>query len=301
MRTRKFVLVVFASALAMLTTSPDAAAQETVLQHFTGANGVAPYAGVVFDSAGNLYGTTIVGGAYENGNVFELMPVAGGGWREKVLYTFTQPNTYAYGGVILDSAGNLYGTTFGGGAFGYGTVYELSPTTGAKWTVTILHNFGNGSDGRQPYSNLIFDTAGNLYGTTVYGGDVHCNGGCGTVFELSPTASGPWTETVLHAFEKNGSDGHYAESNLVFDSSGNLYGTTISGGHSPACGSDGCGAVFELTPAADGGCTETILNSFNNENGSVPHDGLIFDALGNLYGTTFSGGQGDGTIFEIMR
>lgn len=196
---------------------------EKVLHTFTGgSDGGEPFAGLILDRKGNLYGTTFYGGANNDGVVFELAP----GGKEKVLYSFKGgtdgANPYA-GNLITDKAGNFYGMTYAGGANGDGTVYELK----RDGTETVLHSFAGGSDGAEPFAGLIMDGAGNLYGTTQYGGMV-CNGmgsGCGTVFELAPDG----TETVLHAF-KGGLDGIEPSCTLFADDAGNLYGTTIYGG-----------------------------------------------------------------------
>ena len=256
-------------------------------------NGGYPGGGLVFDAAGNLYGTTEQGGTRNSGTVFELTPQAGGGWAESMLYSFGTGNDGAYprAGLIFDAAGNLYGTTSQGGTNGAGTVVELTPQAGGGWTEHVLHNF-NGSDGANPYASLIFDAVGNLYGTTGAGGTY---GRGGTVFELTPQASGGWTEQVLHSFGNVG-DGANPDASLIFDSAGNLYGTTEQGG------TRNSGTVFELTPQAGGGWAEQVLNSFGN-NGTderYPEGGLIFDAAGNLYGTTTAGGTyGVGVVFEL--
>ncbi len=168
---------------------------------------------------------------------------------------------------------------------------------GGRWNEKVLHSFcsqANCVDGYHPDAGLIFDAADNLYGTTAYGGTYSdCQYGCGTAFELTPTAGGGWTETVLHSFG-NGSDGNSPLAGLVFDAVGNLYGTTVGGGTNTYYGT-----VFELTPTAGGGWTEQVLLSFNGSNGRDPFAGLIFDAAGNLYGTTFNGGSGVGTVFEL--
>jgi uncharacterized repeat protein (TIGR03803 family) len=283
---------------SLLITSAWAAPREKVLHSFrnNSKGGVNPYAGLIFDTAGNLYGTTVHGGAHCCGTVFELTPKAGGGWTEKVLHNFpaTDRDGQGPGAVIFDSAGNLYGTTGAGGAYDEGIVFELTPETGGGWTEKILHAFGNGRDGIQPYAALAFDTAGNLFGTTSAGGAY--NGG--TVFELMPRVGGGWTEKVLHEFG-NGSDGSYPVAVLTLDSAGNLYGTTVSGG-SGCVG--GCGTVFELTPKAGGRWTENVLHNFdhNGRDGFYPTAGLLFDAAGNLYGTTEWGGAYDsGIVFEL--
>ena len=275
-----------------LTPTAGGGWSEEVLYSFgEGTDGGGPYAGVIFDKNGNLYGTTTKGGTYGWGTVFELTPAAGGGWTETVLHSFNNNGTDGYtplAGLIFDAVGNLYGTTWHGGAYGYpgGTVFELTPTAGGGWTETVLHSF-NGTDGSNPYAGLIFDVAGNLYGTTSNGGDY----GLGTVFELTPAAGGGWTEQVLHSF--NGTDGNGPIAGLIFDKNGDLYGTTAGGGNY------GHGTVFELTPTAGGGWAEQVLLSFEGSGGGDPQSGLIFDAAGNLYGTTQNGGAGVGTVFEL--
>jgi uncharacterized repeat protein (TIGR03803 family) len=217
---------------------------------------------------------------------------------EKVLYAF-QVGTdggYPTAGVIFDNQGNLYGTAQRGGSdpsCSCGVVYELSPNGGA-WTETVLYSFTGGTDGAFPAGDLIFDSAGNLYGTTFGGGGSSCNGGgCGTVFELSSNG-GTWTETVLHSFTGYSSDGSLPMAALVFDGAGNLYGTTWQGGGN--CTQ--CGTVFELSPNGNGTWSENVLLSFcqNCYSGYSPESTLVFDQAGNLYGTTTAGG---GLVFEL--
>jgi uncharacterized repeat protein (TIGR03803 family) len=262
--------------------------------------------GVTLDSAGNVYGVALSGGAGGLGDVFELMPKAGGGWREKILHSFIQngtDGTQPEAGVILDAAGNLYGTTYTGGPsvggnLGYGTVYELTPNASGEWTETILHQFAGGNaDGAYPYASLIMDASGNFYGTTSRGGSGACTYGCGTVFKLTPGSGGTWTETILHVFS-GGSDGGLPQGSLVMDAAGNLYGTTLWGGKYCSV----CGTAFELSPSAGGAWTETVLHSF----GAFPVDGLnpasslVLDSTGNLYGTAVGGGlYGRGMAFEL--
>ena len=271
---------------------------EKVLHNFNhnGTDGYWPIASPILDAAGNLYGTTFQGGAYDLGTVFELTPT-GGGWTETVLHTFSgyTDGGSPWAGLVFDTAGNLYGTTPYGGDYYAGTVFELTPTAGGGWTKQVLHSFSpDCTDGYEPYAGLIFDTAGNLYGTTSAGGTYSCNGSQGgTVFELTPTEGGGWTETVLHSFNSNGTDGIIPYASLVFDTAGNLYGTTVSGG------TYNYGTVFKLSPG-EGGWTETVLHTFNGTDGAAPYAGLIRDAAGNLYGTTFLGGAyGGGTVFEL--
>ena len=284
---------------------------ETVLHSFgAGNDGILPTAGVIFDSSGNLYGTTSSGGIHERGTVFELTPGANGKWTEKVLHSFESPGDIQdgpAGGVVFDAAGNLYGTTYGGGivsnncasnyTFGCGRVFELTPEADGKWKEITLHRF-NSKDGANPLAGVIVDAAGNLYGTTFYGGAGHCQDGCGVVFRLSPDKNGKWTEKVIHDFGVRNGDGYEPEASLTFDSDGNLYGTA----------SDeffGRGTVFELMPNANGTWTEKTVHKWGTcEYGCDPNSPVIFDASGNLYGTTPIGGclgsgQCLGTVFEV--
>jgi uncharacterized repeat protein (TIGR03803 family) len=246
--------------------------------------------------------------------------------KEKLLHTFgTGKDGWAPGaGLILDAAGNLYGTTVEGGiygAYGDGTVFQLSPRAKGAWKENVLHSFGKGKDGTFPSAALILDATGNLYGTTRAGGTGKCRDGfygniigCGTVFQMTPVNNGKWTEKVLHSFQKNGYDGTAPYARLIFDAAGNLYGTTSAGGAGQCQDSYGnvvgCGTVFQLAPGADGQWVETVLHRFRNngKDGTGPAAGLIFDAAGNLYGTTNYGGAsgtgcdssfGCGAVFEL--
>jgi uncharacterized repeat protein (TIGR03803 family) len=278
-----------------LTPKSGGGWKNAVLHTFNGKDGANPAAALIFDTAGNLYGTTASGGAHNDGTVFELMPKSGGGWKEKVLHNFNtngKDGSLPFAGLIFDAAGNLYGaTTQGGnltecGGFGCGIVFELTPSTGGGWREKILHTF-SGPDGNEPFASLIFDTAGNLYGTTASGG-AHNDG---TVFELMPKSGGGWKEKVLHNFNQ-GAAGNNPRSSLIFDAAGNLYGTTVSP----------YGTAFELMPEVRGPWTLKALHifTFNGTDGVDPYAGLIFDAAGKLYGTTSGGGAHDsGTVFEI--
>jgi uncharacterized repeat protein (TIGR03803 family) len=287
----------------------------------TGPGGENPQGNLVFDSGGNLYGTTVNGGISNSnclpsascGVVFKLSPPTSNGdpWTETVLYDFCSQSNCTDGfnpesGVIFDSQGNLYGTAYQGGDCSHcGVVFELSPPSGGVglWTETVLYNFcsqANCVDGKMPYGGLIFDSAGNLYGTTTMGG------AAGTVFRLSPTNNG-WVETVLHNFEVGSGDGVLPYGGLAFDGAGNLYGTTTAGGNTSDCFESGCGVVFELTPTIGGGWTETILHTFNGSDGAAPYAGVVLDSANNLYGTTRNGGNGPpncgedycGTVFKL--
>jgi uncharacterized repeat protein (TIGR03803 family) len=283
---------------------PGGSGSESAVYSFTGSGGDAklPYAGLILDKSGNLYGTTEFGGTYNQGTVFEVTPASDGSWTESVLYSFTgggdggQP----YASLILDASGNLYGTTtFGGGgncSLGCGTVFKLTPGSGA-WTESALYTFAGGSDGGEPYARLVSDAAGSLYGTTLLGGDVGaaCNTGCGVVFKLTP-GSGTWAQSVLYTF-KGGSDGASPYDGLTFDPAGSLYGTAYAGG------AHGYGLVFKLVPASGGSWTESVLHAFTGGyDGRYSYGDVLLDATGNLYGTAFQGGaRGFGAVFELLN
>jgi uncharacterized repeat protein (TIGR03803 family) len=261
---------------------------ETRIHDFDFNDGEEPIGDLLLDSAGNLYGTTCFGGLYALGTVYKLTPFHGG-WSYAVLYNFTGGNDGGcpHAGVVLDAAGNLYGTASQGGSYGDGAVYQVTPS-GSE---TVLYNFTGGNDGSLPYSGVIFDRSGNLYGATTFGG----SGGSGVVFELSP-GSGGWSYTEIYPLP-GGGWGSYER--LVMDGNGNLYGTMYKGS------SSGYGAVFKLT-ASNGGWTYTSLHDFTDgDDGANPYGGLVLDSNGNLYGTAAYGGSlacsigGCGVVFEI--
>ncbi len=270
----------------------------TILYSFTGGkDGANPKSRLVLDRNGNLYGTTTAGGANGQGEVFELTPSSRGGWLVEILYSFqgSADGSLPAAGVIFDKQGNLYGTLYNGGALGHGAVFELSPATGGTWTKKILYSFSGGNDGGQPVGALVFDKAGNLYGTTPLDGLY----GQGVVFQLKPNTDGTWTEAVLHAFVSlTTSDGQGPGGSLAIDSAGNLYGLTVQGG------SAGLGTVFEVSPVS-GGWTESLLYSFRGgADGANPATSdVITNTAGTaLFGTTTSGGSAnEGTVFELKK
>lgn len=281
-----FIALLFIGALA---ATPAGAQTATTLHIFTGPDGAAPYAGLVTDAAGNLYGTTSAGGSAGFGTIFKLDPSG----VLTTLHTFAgQPGdgSFPLGTLVMDAQGNLYGTTTRGGNAiclregwqGCGTIFKLD----ASGTFAVLHNFtGAFGDGDSPQAGLIQDGAGNLYGTTVYGGSHDA----GTVFVLAPSGA----LAVLHSFASESADGFWPRSRLARDSAGNLYGTTSQGG-SP--GGAGSGIVFKISPAG----TETVLHTFTGSDGAGPNGGLVMDASGNLFGATGGGGSaGSGTIFKL--
>jgi uncharacterized repeat protein (TIGR03803 family) len=222
------------------------------------------------------------------GTVYELAP-SNGGWTENVLWTFSGGNDGGKpaAGVILDDAGNLYGTTQIGGTNGFGSVFQLAPA-GSSWLQDTVYSFQNGSDGANPASGLIFDPSGSLYGTATSKGQ----GGGGTAFKLTPQ-NGTWAFSVLYAFAGQGGGGPQA--NMTMDAAGNLYGTTYKDG------AYGSGSAFRLTPS-NGGWTYTDLHDFTSGgDGANPVSNTILDADGNLYGTAFAAGNyGDGVVFKII-
>ena len=251
------------------------------------------------DRAGNLYGTAYAGG-YTGGNcaggcgvVFKLTR-SHSGWLYTTLYKFTGPDgSNPAARVVIGPNGSLYGTTVYGGAANRGTVYNLSPPASAcktalcPWTETVVYSFKGGSDGQWPeYGDVIFDQAGNLYGTTPNGGDPSCFDSCGIVFKLTPS-NGGWTEGILYSFQGT-NDGAFPYGSVIFDNVGNLYGTAEAGG------AEGSGTVYELVPSG-GGWTLSTLHSFTyGEDGAEPYGGLILDQSGNLYGATEAGGSESG-------
>jgi uncharacterized repeat protein (TIGR03803 family) len=273
------------------------------LHSFTGVNGFDPDAGLLRDTAGNVYGTTVYGGKVTQacggvqaggcGVLFRLDKTG----KETVLYRFAGPRGgYApYGLPARDESGNLYGVTAYGGADLQGTVFEID-SAGRERT---LHSFAGppegGGDGSGPEGGVVRDATGNLYGVTFAGGAF----GAGAVYEVD----GKGNETLLHSFSGS-SDGAQPSSTLLLDSHGNLYGTTQNGGNGQ-CGGTGCGLVFKLSPQSGGGWTETVLYAFclltGCKDGEDPLAGpLVMDAAGNLYGTTYFGGISDhGVVFEL--
>jgi uncharacterized repeat protein (TIGR03803 family) len=267
---------------------------QSVIHHFLGTDGSGPGSPVTFDKAGNLYGMTPTGGADGFGVVYRLKLRADGSWGLRVLHTFTGGNDGASGSagrMIFDGAGNLYSVATAGGANGAGVAFELSPTKTGEWTQTILYQFKGQPDAGFPYGGLVFDAAGNLYGTSYYDGANNL----GSVYKLTNT-NGVWSESVLYSFQ-GGADGNNPISTLIFDASGrHLYGTNSQGG--AACG---CGTVFTLTLRSDGSVTESVIHRFRgNLDGAFVYNGMVTDGAGNFYGATVHGGPtDDGTIYEF--
>jgi uncharacterized repeat protein (TIGR03803 family) len=273
-----------------ITPSASGGHAERVLYSFQGGSidGANPFAGVIVDTSGDLFGTTLNGGANGAGTAFELKP-ARRGFSEKVLYNFNGRNgEFPYAPLIEDASGSLYGTTHAGGAAGLGTVFKLTPN-GADYSQSVLYSFAGGQDGANPYAGLEFGPTGPLYGTTQYGGPSND----GTVFELKPSGSG-YAEDLNFAFDR--SNGYVPNAAIVRSSARSGAGTTAQGGQY------GAGVVFELTPNGSGGHSETVLHAFTGgSDGAFPYGGLVVDATGSLYGATYQGGAyGFGTIYQVM-
>lgn len=299
---------------------------ETILHSFTGAptDGYLPETGLVEDGKGDLYGSALNGGALCSGGsstsgcgVVFKMTRSPKGFKESVLYKFKggTGDGELPDGPVLDASGGLYGTSQYGGTGtctasvgSCGTVWKLTPV-GKKYVESILYNFQGGSDGGTPLAPLRLDSSGALYGTTIFGGGGPCTqpsepNGCGTVFKLTPTGSGGYTESILHAFGGGKGDGANPYlGQLWIDSKGALYGTTRSGG-----GAANDGIAYKLTPSGGGYKFSVIYHFKGGNDGANPYAGLIADANGVLYGTTRYGGAGScskssingcGTVFAL--
>ena len=295
-----------------LSPNQDGTWTETILHRFLGSTDAAePGLGVVFDAAGNLYGPA-QGGCIEecNGTIFKLAPNPDGTWTESILYTFLGGLDGGFPtALVVNSAGNIFGATVSGGTSnspcgGCGTVFQLSPsTTSGSWEKTILYSFTDGLDGGLPSGGLLLDGAGNLFGETDDGGSFACpESGCGVVYELTPE-SGSWKFSVPHTFDGlDGSKGNQPSGGLTLDSHRNMYGTTATGGLATCNNGNGCGTIFELSPETGGGFTFNVIAEFNGTTGASPFAGVIVDASGNLYGTTFAGGSPNcncGVVFAV--
>jgi uncharacterized repeat protein (TIGR03803 family) len=327
-------------AFVLIAADQAHAQSEQVLHNFNrSGGGSAPTSRLTSDGKDGFYGTTD-GGGLGFGTIFRLSPNGHGGWRQTVLHEFTGAADGAYpsySGVMLDNAGNLYGTASSGGNghgdSGFGVVFRLSFAKGV-WTETVLYAFAGGADGAHPVSGVVMDASGNFYGSTI-ASDVPNRGtifklspnaggwskqlihyfgannagltidaagniftaGYSKVYELSPNRRGAWNLKVIHTFAGYPNDGSDPDGTLVFDREGRLYGTTQFGGAS------GYGTVYQLTPDENEAWQEKILYSFEGgpTDGGVPFAGITFDAVENIFGTTlFAGSSGVGTVFELM-
>lgn len=279
------------SAALIFANSSQATDNEKTLHQFQGAqnggNGYHPKGGLIADASGNLYGVASSGGVLNEGIIFELSPNGSGGWTYNVIYNCGDSGYCGQpiGFLTMDSHGNIFGSDGG-----FEQIYELSPDGSGGWNASLIYRFNSDYDGNDP-GPVIVDSQGNLYGANSNGGN-----GFGFIFEASPTAGGGWTVTHLHDFV--GADGSSPGSALTMDSSGNLYGTTYSGGTGTEC-TGGCGVAFELTNN-NSVWTETVLHNFENKEGSFPEASLLMDSQGNLYGTASAGGPFNyGTVFKL--
>ena len=267
----------------------------TVLYSFTGgADGGEPYKGVTLDSQGNLYGTAVTGGSgsCEGGcGVAYKLTNSGGTWTQSVIHSFTggDDGSGPGAGLTIDQQGNLYGMTPTGGALGSGTIYELHPDRNGNWTLKVIHTFTGGADGATGSPGRLLLRGGHVYGAATAGGA----NGKGTAFELTPTPTGEWTFKTIYSF-KGQPDAGFPYGGLAFDTSGNLYGTTYYDG------ANNLGSVYQLSPRPTGEWKERVLYSFKGgSDGQNSISNLVFDAAGNLYGTTSEGGLGSGVIFKL--
>jgi hypothetical protein len=322
-----FAIAIISAITCSLVVRAQAQTESVLFIFAGGGSGQYPFGGVALDAKGNVYGTVSSGGDDPCNNdigcgvLYELSP-SSNGWTYSQAWGFTGgvDGNLPLGGAIFDSAGNMYATANMGGIIrdcplfdnGCGTVDKFSPNSDGSWTETTLLEFTGTGNGSYPLDNVFMDKAGNLYGTTEYGGSHnYCNGatsGCGVVFELSPNGSGGWTQSVLHVFESgtNGVHGYLPWSGVVVDDAGNIYGTTSVGGFLSGC-IVGCGVVYKLSPSGAGTWDYSVLYSFKGKSdGSYPIGGVILDAKGNLYGAAEKAGnlndcseQGCGTVYEL--
>ena len=288
LRTTVFPFALMTLLLLLAGVSQPAESQTyKVIYNFTGngSDGATPYGGPTLDRSGNLYGTTYLGGTYGSGSVYRLSP-RGSSWTYSSLYSFKGASDGAgpaFGSLVIGGNRALFGTTEAGGNFG--TAFAVCNCPGRE---IVLHRFGTGTDGAQPIGGVVLDAAGNFFGTTSLGG-AFANG---TVFGAKRSGS-TWTEAVLYSFT-GGDDGASPPAGVTVDANGNLYGTTSFGGV------NGSGVVYQLSRSGSG-WKQTVLYNFQGiDDGQNPVGGVVLDAAGNLYGTTFDGGiNGGGTVYQL--
>jgi uncharacterized repeat protein (TIGR03803 family) len=266
--------------------------QQAILYTFNGEDGANPQtASLVLDKHGNLFGTTEFGGSGDTGVAFQLSRNGSHPWVEQVIYRFTgKIGVNPVDNLTFDNEGNLYGTTsdWSGEFTGPGTIFKLAPERDGNWARTVLHTF-NGADGFNPSSGVVFDSQGNLYGTTIYGGQYNQ----GVVYRLSPNPDGTWTESVLHHFS-GGNDGFRPQAGLMRDDFGNLFGVTAFGG------ANGYGTVYQLKGGDDSWTFNTLYAFRAGEDGANSFASLVMDSSGALYGTTHDGGiYACGVVFKL--
>jgi uncharacterized repeat protein (TIGR03803 family) len=283
--------------VAAMFVNPARASTTKVVYSFGGGDGEYFDTELVMDNSGNLYGTSVEGGNFQAGNVFQLTPTRNG-WTLTVLYSFTGglDGAQPYKGVTLDSHGDLYGTAVTGGTGGCeggcGVVYKLTHARG-HWTQSVIHSFTGGSDGGGPGSPVVFDKQGNLFGTTPTGGAI----GVGTIYALRPKKDGTWKLAVIHTFTGGNDGAGGSAGRLLFDNKGNIYGVATSGG------AHGSGTAYQLSPAQNGKWKLKTLYAFKGQpDAGFPYGGLTSDSSGNLYGTTYYDGKNDiGAIYQLSQ
>ncbi len=295
--TRLLLLCFAIASVAFLPQNIWAATESTIYSFTGGLDGSNPASQLIFDAAGNAYGTTVTGGSSNCGTVFELTPSGGGQYQQRVLLSFDCFSTgkNPYGGVTMDAQGNLYGTTAAGGSAGIcsgdgcGVVFKLTHS-GSSWTESVLYSFRDSPDAAGPGGTVVFDSAGDLLGTTPDGGAY----AVGAIFELSNN-NGQWSERVIHDFT-GGADGAVGSLGpLLADTVGNFYGVTELGGV------NGVGTVFRITPGQGGSWQFRTMYAFLGQpDAAFPYGGLISDSHGYFYGTTYYGGtDGAGAVFRV--
>lgn len=280
--------------LIMLQATASASTERALWSFGGTGDGRGPTGNLIMDAAGNFYGVTILGGAYNMGTVFELSPNGNGGWTETVLYSFGSQNgdgLQPTSGLVMDGNGNLYGTTEFGGANQTGTVFELSPASGSGWSETVIYTFGphGKGDGYYPASDLALDAQGNLFGTTFGGGAI----GEGAVYELS-ASSARWTETLLHSFPSSAKDGFNPETGILLgEIQTHLYGSTSTGVED--------GTMYRLWFINDDWVEKTIHDfDFSDGGGSQTGGDLVMDGSLNIYGASNNAGaNGTGSVWEM--
>jgi hypothetical protein len=327
---RRFAFAAFTLTMICALCAGTMAQTETTIYSFTGgADGASPNTTLVADSSGNYYGTTFSGGSFSGsgcsflgcGVVFKLARNGSGGWTESAIYTFAGSTDGAgpAAGLVIDSHGNLFGTTEGGGingsacpsfsAPGCGVVFKLAPNGSGGWTESVIYSFRGGNDGWDAEAPLSVDAAGNMYSTTSLGGPhTECSGfGCGEVFKLAPNGSGGFTYSVVHFFD-NGAGGGRPFAGALVDGAGNLFVTTIQGGNLSFCNTQGCGTLVQLAPSGTGYRTRVLHTFTGGADGSFPLAQPSLDSAGNIYAPALAGGHmagicrsvnGCGVIFKM--
>ncbi|MBV9571361.1 MAG: hypothetical protein JO056_08980 [Alphaproteobacteria bacterium] len=288
-------LVLALLATSSLIAASHAATVKVIYSFQGGADGEYTDTDVVRDAAGNLYGSSVQGGTHASGTVWQLHPNGDGTWTHTVLYNFTggADGAEPYKGVTLDAAGNLYGTavTGGGGVCegGCGVAYKLTKDSGGSFTQSVIHQFQGTDDGQGPGARLTVDDSGNVYGMAPIGGV----NGMGTIYQMTPAQHGKYKFKVLYAF--NGADGIGGSAGALVLRSGDLYGAATAGG------ANGSGSIYRLKQNKMGRWKFAVLYSFKEEpDGGFPYGGLTFDALGNIYGTTYYAGENDvGCVWQL--